>query len=85
MKTTIRFNFDGKVFDKTWKADFNKEQIHRESEFIFDEVRQYIVEKWLDMKAASTRMTESDRERLEQRDIKKYESRKCRLKVIKHN
>ena len=84
MKTTIQFNFDGKFFDRTWNAELNEKQIKRETEFIFEEVEQYIVEKWLDMKASSSRMTDSDRERLEQRDIKKFESWKCRLKVIKH-
>ena len=82
--TTIQFNFDGKFFDRTWNADLNKEQVKRETEFIFEEAEQYIVEKWLDMKASSSRMTDSDRERLEQRDIKKLESCKGRLKVIKH-
>jgi hypothetical protein len=48
------------------------------------DVEQYIVEKWLDRKASSSRMTDSDRERLEQRDMKKFESWKYRLKVIKH-
>ena len=84
MKTTIQFNFDGKFFDCTWNTDFNDSQIKREVEFIFEEVEQYIVEKWLDMKASSSRMTDSDRERLEQRDQKKFDSIKHRLKIIKH-
>jgi hypothetical protein len=84
MKTTIQFNFDGKFFDRTWNADFNDSQIKREVEFMFEEVEQYIVEKWLDRKASSSRMTDSDRERLEHRDIEKFESWKHRLKVIKH-
>jgi hypothetical protein len=84
MKTTIQFNFDGKFFDRTWNADFDDSQIKREVEFIFEEVEQYIVEKWLDRKASSSRMTDSDRERLEHRDIEKFESWKHKLKVIKH-
>lgn len=84
MKTTIQFNFDGKFFDKTWNADLNEKQVKRESEFIFEEAEQYIVEKWLNRKASSSRMTDSDRERLEQKDIKKLESWKVKLKVIKH-
>lgn len=83
-KTTIQFNFDGKFFDKTWNADLNEHQLKREVDFIFEDVEQYIVEKWLNRKASSRRMTESDRERLEQRDMKKFESWKNRLKVIKH-
>ena len=85
MKTTIQFNFDGKFFDCTWNTDFNDSQIKREVEFIFEEVEQYIVEKWLDKKASSSRMTDKDRERLEQKDQKKFNSIKHRLKVIKHN
>jgi len=84
MKTTIQFNFDGKFYDRTWNADLNQDQIKRETEFIFEEVEQYIVEKWLDRKASSSRMTDLDRERLEQRDMKKFESWKDRLRVIKH-
>jgi len=84
MKTTIQFNFDGRFFDRTWNSDLNDEQVKRETEFIFMDVEQYIVEKWLDRKAMSSRMTDSDRERLEQRDIEKFESWKNRLKVIKH-
>jgi len=84
MKTTIQFNFDGKFFDCTWNTDFNDSQIKREVEFIFEEVEQYIVEKWLDKKASSSRMTDNDRERLEQKDQKKFNSIKHRLKVIKH-
>ena len=84
MKTTIQFNFDGRFFDRTWNLDLNDSQIKREVEFIFMDVEQYLVEKWLDRKASSSRMTEDDRERLEQKDFKKFESWKNRLKVIKH-
>lgn len=84
MKTTIQFNFDGKFFDCTWKGELDERAIKRETEFIFMDVEQYIVEKWLDRKASSSRMTDSDRERLEQRDMEKFESWKNRLKVIKH-
>ena len=85
MKTTIQFNFNGRFFNRTWNADLSQEQVKRETEFIFEEVEQYIVEKWLDMKSKSSRMTDSDRERLEQKDFNKFESVKYRLKVIKHN
>ena len=84
MKTTIQFNFDGKFFDCTWNADFNDREIEREVYFIFIDVERYIVEKWLDRKSKSSRMTDSDRERLEQKDFNKFESVKYRLKVIKH-
>tara|TARA_R100000773_G_C4214146_1_gene113106 strand:+ start:152 stop:412 length:261 start_codon:yes stop_codon:yes gene_type:complete len=84
MKTTIQFNFDGKFFERTWNAELNEKQIKRETEFFFMDLEQYIVEKWLDRQASSSRMTESDRDRLMHKDMEKLESCKNRLKVIKH-
>lgn len=84
MKTTIQLNFDSRFFSYTWKGELDEKAIKRETEFIFMDIEQYIVEKWLDRKASSSKMTEDDRERLEQNDFKKFESQKHRLEVIKH-
>ena len=84
IKTEISILFDGRIFRIIFNGDLNESQIKREAEWLIEDIEQYIVEKWLDRKASSSRMSEEVRERSEQRDKKKLESQKHKIKVTKY-